>query len=73
MSGSFDPLPACILPDPLPRMRYGDPDRLGPGLARTIVLGFVIIALCFGGFSLWATLAPLRGAAGLLAAVAPGA
>jgi HlyD family secretion protein len=41
-----------------PASRYG-----GPGLGRTILLGFAIIALGVGGFSLWAGLAPLRGAA----------
>ena len=62
MNALTDPLPDCLLPDPKTR-RYGDPERQGPGLARTIVLGFAIIALCVGGFASWASLAPLRGAA----------
>ncbi len=37
-------------------------DGDGPDLGRTILLGFTIIAICIGGFSLWAGLAPLRGA-----------
>lgn len=40
----------------------------GPDLGRTILLGFTIIAICIGGFSLWAGMAPLRGAV-----MAPGA
>lgn len=42
----------------------GDSD---PGLGRTIITGVLLIAVCIGGFSLWAGLAPLRGAT-----VAPG-
>jgi HlyD family type I secretion membrane fusion protein len=59
MSEASAPLPSCLLPDP----PLSEADRQGPGLTRTILLGFVIIALCLGGFGLWAALAPLRGAA----------
>lgn len=73
MNTTSESVPACLLPDPPPPgadersgqtgyLRYGD-----PGLGRTIMMGLVMIALCIGGFSLWAALAPLRGAA-----VAPG-
>src|SRR5579862_2777168 len=63
MSDITDPLPACLLPDPVsPNAIYGS-----PGLRRTILAGLLMIAVCIGGFGLWAGLAPLRGAA-----VAPG-
>jgi HlyD family type I secretion membrane fusion protein len=59
MTAASEPIPACLLPDP----PLTDVDHDGPGLTRTILLGFAIIAFCIGGFSLWAALAPLRGAA----------
>jgi HlyD family type I secretion membrane fusion protein len=69
MSTTSDPLPACLLPDPIsPRsqIRASEARSAGygnPGLRRTIASGLVMIAVCIGGFSLWAGLAPLRGAA----------
>lgn len=66
MRTAFEPLPACILPDPQPSLSAKinrEATRSGPGLTKTIILGFAIIALCIGGFGVWATLAPLRGAA----------
>lgn len=43
--------------------KTGYSDYGSPGFGPTIILGLVMIAVCFGGFSLWAGLAPLQGAA----------
>src|SRR5579862_259013 len=47
------------MPDP----PLNEADREGAGLRSTILIGVAIIAFCIGGFSLWAVLAPLGGAA----------
>jgi HlyD family type I secretion membrane fusion protein len=66
MNTALEPLPECILPDPQPSLSARinrEATRNGPGLTTTIILGLAIIVLCVGGFGVWATLAPLRGAA----------
>jgi len=59
VSAPSEAIPTCLMPDP----PLNEADREGAGLRSTILIGFAIIAFCIGGFSIWAVLAPLRGAA----------